>query len=112
MLGGVPDVTVSPVGSPAQLYIASIESNGFTVAVASGSANVRFSWIAVGNRSDADKVQPLPAELANGNFDSQMREVMFNDADLTKAARPIWFDGQSVRFDAAPRPAGATKQEP
>ena len=111
MLGAVPDVTVSPVGSPAQLYILSIERNGFTVAVASGTANVRFSWIAVGNRSDADKVKALPVEIANGSFDSKLLEVMGGEGDLSKSARPIWFDGEKVRFDAAPQPPAQAKQE-
>ena len=111
MLGGVPDVTVTPVGSPAQLYIASIDKNGFTVAVASGTANVRFSWIAVGSRTDAGKVKTLPAELANGAFDAQLKATMFNEADTARSAKPIWWDGQKVRFDAAPQPAAPSKQE-
>ncbi len=111
MLGAPPDVTVSPVGSPAQLYIVSIEREGFTVAVASGSANVRFSWIAVGSRRDAGKVVQLPAEITSGTFDASLKDAMFNEGDTAGTGRTIWWDGQKVRFDKAPEPARPEKVE-
>jgi hypothetical protein len=111
MLGAVPDVTVSPVGSPAQLYIASIDKAGFTVAVASGSANVRFSWIAVADRNDASRVTRLPSEMTNGSFDAQMKDVMFGDGDTERSGKEIWWDGQKIRFDRAPEPARPAKPE-
>jgi hypothetical protein len=111
MLGADPDVTVTAVGSPAQLYIQSIGREGFTVAVASGRANVGFSWIAVGSRMDAGKVKPLPAEIASGAFDTQLSEVMANDGDPAVNAKALWWDGQKVRFDKAPEAARAPKVE-
>lgn len=111
MLAELPDVTVSAVGSPAQLYIKSIEKNGFTVAVASGTANVRFSWIAVGNRVDSEKARALPAEIASKEFDTQLKEVMFNDNDKENSGKAIWWDGSKVRFDKAPEPAKPAKVE-
>jgi hypothetical protein len=111
MLGALPDVTVSPVGSPAQLYILSIERDGFTVAVASGSASVRFSWIAVGSRRDAGKVVQLPAEITSGAFDASLKDAMFNEGDLKQSGKPIWWDGQKIRFDKAPEPAKPEKIE-
>ena len=103
MLSGTPDVTVSPVGSPAQLYIQSIERNGFTVAVAGGSTNVRFSWIAVGKRVDSESVTALPEEVTNNNFDQQMNDVMFNENNKEQSGKPIWWDGSKIRFDQAPQ---------
>ena len=112
MLGDAPDVTVSAVGSPAQLYIKSIERNGFTVVDASGQDAVNFSWIAVGSRMDASKVKALPAELASGDFDAQLKAVMVNDADPAVQGKPVWWDGQRLRFDKAPELNRGPKQEP
>jgi hypothetical protein len=102
MLGAVPNVTVSAVGSPAQLYIKSIEKNGFTVAVADGSANVDFNWIAVGTRLDANKVVALPEEILSNDFDSNINGAMFNDGNNEQSAKPLWWDGSKIRFDKAP----------
>lgn len=112
MLGGTPTVTVTSVGSPAQLYIASIDKSGFTVASGSGPVNARFNWIAVGARVDAARVTELPAEIRAGNFDQTMRDVMHNEADTATSGKPIWFDGQRVRFDAPPEQARTPKVEP
>ncbi len=112
MLGAAPDVTVSAVGSPAQLYIKSIERNGFTVVDASGKDAVNFSWIAVGSRMDASKVEALPAELASGDFDAQLKAVMVNDGDPSVQGKQVWWDGQRLRFDKAPEVNHAAKQEP
>jgi len=102
MLGAAPVVTVSAVGSPAQVYVASISATGFTVAVPARLENVRFNWIAVGARKDAARAGQVPAEIISGNFDTQLRQTMTNDGDTTTTAKPIWHDGQRVRFDAAP----------
>ena len=111
MLAAPPDVTVSPVGSPAQLYIQSVDAAGFTVAVASGTATVRFSWIAVGGRLDAGSAAPLPAEFTAPTFDANMKNVMFNEGDRANSGKAVWFDGQKVRFDTAPEPAKPVKVE-
>ena len=111
MLSASPDVTVSAVGSPAQLYIKSIEKDGFVVAVASGSANVKFSWIAVGSRIDSNKASALPNQLIDNNFDNQLREVMFNDGNTKDSGKAIWWDGQKMRFDKAPEAVKAPKTE-
>lgn len=112
MLGGTPTVTVSAVGSPAQLYIASVDKSGFTVASGSGPVNARFNWIAVGARVDSARVTELPAEIRAGSFDQAMRGVMHNEADTTTSATPVWFDGQRVRFNAPPEQARGPKTEP
>ena len=111
MLSEIPDVTVSAVGSPAQLYIKSIEKNGFTVADASGTANVKFSWIAVGNRVDSSKAKALPAEIANKEFDTQLKDAMFNENDKENSGKAIWWDGSKVRFDKAPEAQRPAKVE-
>lgn len=111
MLNTIPDVTVSAVGSPAQLYIKSIEKNGFTVAVAAGTANVRFSWIAVGNRVDTARARALPSEVLSPDFDTRLKNVMFNEGDRENSGAPMWWDGSKLRFDRAPEAAKPAKIE-
>jgi hypothetical protein len=109
LLGGAPIVTVSAVGSPATVYVQSVTATGFTVAVAGSDVRgLSVNWIAVGSRKDAARAGALPPEIASGSFDRNLRESMSNEGDTSKSGKPIWFDGQRVRFDAAPaqnRPA-------
>jgi hypothetical protein len=103
LLGGAPIVTVSAVGSPATVYVQSVSATGFTVAVASNEVRgLSVNWIAVGSRKDAARATALPPEIASGSFDRNLRESLGNEGDTTKSAKPIWFDGQRVRFDVAP----------
>lgn len=110
LLGGVPDVTVTPIGAPAQLYIKEVSADGFVVAAATPTT-VRFSWIAVGARVDAERAAALPPEVAQGDFDTRMRAVLYDDGRKDRSAAPIWHDGDRVRFDRAPEPPRATKVE-
>lgn len=110
MLGSTPRVTVSPLGSSAAIYIKSIEKNGFTVA-SDNAVNVQFTWIAVGKRIDAGRKPELPADLADNNFDENMKGVMFNENNLEQSATPVWYDGAKVRFDKAPE-VKTEKKEP
>ncbi|MCO5251900.1 MAG: hypothetical protein M9949_10845 [Candidatus Kapabacteria bacterium] len=117
ILGDVPVATVTPIGAPASLYIASIDQNGFWVAlapssIAEGISNVRFSWIAVGKRIDANQIAEVPAEITNINFDSNMNNVLFDENNKEQSGGSIWWDGNKVRFDTAPTIPAAPKVEP
>jgi hypothetical protein len=98
LLGSKPTVTVSALGTPAQLYVKSIEKNGFTIACANGDVNTEFTWIAVGQRVDATTIN-LPADLMDRNFDANMKGVMFNEGITEQSSTPIWWDGAKLRFD-------------
>jgi hypothetical protein len=112
MLGVEPVVTVTPVGSPAQLYVESINYQGFTVAVASGNANVKFSWIAAGNRTDSAKARgAVPTQLTDPNFDAKLKATFHNDGDRSKSGEPLWWDGEKLRFEKAPEVARPAKVE-
>jgi hypothetical protein len=102
MLGETPTVTISPIGNSASLYIAKMDKNGFTVA-SNSSATAQFTWIAVGKRIDADVKAGLPTDIADRNFDNNMKDVMFDENNLDQSAKPIWWDGSKVRFDAIPQ---------
>jgi hypothetical protein len=102
MLGETPTVTISPIGNTASLYIAKMDKNGFTVA-SNSSATAQFTWIAVGKRIDADSKPALPADVADKDFDNNMKDVMFDENNLDQSAKPIWWDGSKLRFDAIPQ---------
>ncbi len=101
LLGAKPRVTVSPVGASANIYIKNVSREGFTVA-SDNAAQVGFSWIAVGKRTDATEQAKLPASIAGKDFDKNMKGVLFNENDKEHSATPIWWDGTEVRFDKAP----------
>lgn len=102
LLSGKPRVTITPVGAAAPIYIKSIDVTGFTVAC-DAATNVAFSWIAVGKRVDAESKGQLPADLADKNFDVNMKGVLFDEENKEQSATPVWFDGSHVRFDAIPQ---------
>jgi hypothetical protein len=117
ILGDVPVATVTPIGAPASLYIVSIDQNGFWVAlapssIAEGISNVRFSWIAVGKRIDANQIAEVPAEITDINFDSNMNNVLFDENNKEQSGGSVWWDGNKVRFDTAPTIPAAPKVEP
>lgn len=111
ILGETPTVTISPIGNSAALYIAKIDRNGFTVAT-DASATAQFTWIAVGKRIDADNKTALPTDVADKDFDNNMKDVMFDENNLDQSAKPIWWDGSKVRFDAAPARKIVKEAEP
>lgn len=95
-------VTVSPLGETKGVYVTNVTANGFTVKEnGGGNSSVKFSWIAVGSRSDAEGIK-LPTEVVAKDFDEKMNGVMFNENNKEEQATPIWWDGQQVRFDAVP----------
>ena len=81
------------------------------MAVAAGTANVRFSWIAVGNRVDTARARALPSEVLSPDFDTRLKNVMFNEGDRENSGAPMWWDGTKLRFDRAPEPARPAKVE-
>jgi len=109
--GQRPVVTVSAVGAPVALYISSIDKNGFSVAAADGSAaNVEFTWTAVAKRVDAQ--QTVPSALMDAQFDEHLKGAMFNEGNLEQSGKPIWWDGEKLRYDAVPERKIENKVEP
>ncbi len=111
MLASAPTVTVSPVGAPVLLYIKSVSTDGFTVASSASDQPVQFHWIAVGSRVDAMTNAALPADLASKDFDANLKAAMSTDGNLNKSAKPMWWDGNKVRFDKPPAQVQAAKVE-
>lgn len=118
MLSEVPGVTLTAVGSPAQLFIKTIDGNGFVVVNPNPvkGASVTFNWIAVGARVDWGGTNALPSQLLDNNFDQTLKDVLFNENNLKDTAKPLWWDGSKLRTDPAPalvnplRPAAKTQK--
>lgn len=101
LLGSVPIVTVTPMGSCNGLYISSIDKNGFTVTeMNNGNSNVEISWIAVGDRIDGNV--EIPSVIIDSNFDNNVRDVLFDDGNKEGQAKGIWWDGTTIRFGQIP----------
>jgi hypothetical protein len=109
-------ITISPMGNSNGLFIESYNENGFTVRENNnGNSSVQFNWIAIGTRKDYETVEHSSEIIAN-DFDQKMNGVMHNDANPVNG-QPIWWDGNDIRFDAAPPkqptsiPASAVRQQ-
>ena len=104
-----PVVTVTPIGNCNGIHIVSISADGFVVEENNnGNANVAFTYIVMGRRVDASSAS-LPADIADKNFDANMKKVMFNENDKEHSASPVWWDGKKLRFDAEPKGGAAKK---
>ena len=100
--GQVPVVTVSPMGQCMGIFISKVDANGFEVEeLAGGSSDAPFSFIVIGTRLDAHTAN-VPEALQDVNFDSEMKEMMFNESNMDRDASPVWWDGKSIRYDALP----------
>jgi hypothetical protein len=66
-----------------------------------GSSNVEISWIAVGNRSDAENAA-VPAMLTNSSFNRNLSLAMFNDGNKKKSGLSMWWNGKELQFGEMP----------
>jgi hypothetical protein len=108
----LPTITVTPSGECKGLYISECTAEGFTVKeLGSGTSNVEFNWISVANRVDHPSKPQLPEIIADKGFEQNLKQVMFNENNLERSAKPIWFDGKLIRFDQPVKTtANASKQ--
>lgn len=95
-------VTVTPMGKSNGVYIESVSPEGFTVVENnSGTSSISFSWISAGTKRGYENVNN-PAELLSPEYDANMNDVMFNENDKENSGKPIWWDGEKLRFDKIP----------
>lgn len=110
LLGENPEVTVTPKGNCNGVYIASVDKNGFTIKeMNNGTSNVAISWISVGNRLD-NRMDKATEMVANPNFDRNVQQVLFNDANLDGKGMGIWWDGSAIRFGNMPASLSVVKR--
>ncbi len=97
-----PIVTVTPVGNCNGIHLVSVSNTGFEVEENNnGTAAVKFTYMVMGKRVDGTPTN-LPDALANKNFDENLKAFMFNEANTEQSAKPMWWDGEKIRFDSAP----------
>jgi hypothetical protein len=102
LLGESPVVTASPMGACNGVYIAEVSKEGFVIREQNnGSSNVEISWIAVGNRSDAENAE-VPAMLTNSSFNRNLSLAMFNDGNKKKSGLSMWWNGKELQFGDMP----------
>lgn len=106
-----PVVTITPIGSPAIVFIKSITNEGFTV-VSEEEISAEFSWIAVGTRIDNDVTARFPEDLKSINFDENMNEFMFNENNKERNAKAMWWNGQNIQFGVLPEKLNKTYDKP
>ena len=95
-------VTVTPIGETNGIHLTSLKSNSFSVAENSnGKGNLQFTWIAIAVRKGYENPEN-PKEVLSSDFDDKLNGFMFNENDLKNKAKPIWWDGKSIRYDAIP----------
>ncbi|RXR21133.1 hypothetical protein EQG63_04105 [Flavobacterium amnicola] len=101
LLGDTPIVTTTPMGQCNGIYIESIDKSGFTIKeLNNGTSNVAVSWIAVGDRIDANK--KIQSDVLAIDFDSNINEVMFNENNKDDNAKAVWSDGSKINFGKLP----------
>ncbi|WNM19921.1 beta strand repeat-containing protein [Flavobacterium capsici] len=102
LLGDIPVVTTTPMGQCNGIYIESVDKNGFTIKeLSNGTSNVTISWIAVGDRIDANRTS-IPDSILSKDFDSNLNEVMFNENNLNNSGKAMWSDGNKINFGQLP----------
>lgn len=106
LLGDTPIITATPMGECNGVYIAAVDKAGFTIKeLGNGSNEVSVSWIAVGERADANS-NALVKEVLEPDFDRNINEVMFNENNTAGQAKGIWSENGKVYFGAIPKRFG------
>ncbi len=93
-------ITVTPMGSPAHLYVAEWNYSGFVVKSEGDEDGIKFSYVVVGKPNGGTSA--TPEEIVSKSFDENMDGVMFNESIKDRSATPMWWDGSKLRFDAIP----------
>ena len=114
LLGDIPIVTTTPMGQCNGLYIESIDKDGFVIKeLNNGTSNVPVSWIAVGDRVDAN-TNTIAESILNKDFDENINQVMFNENNKSQSAKAVWTDGNTIQFGELPenlKQKNTTKKE-
>ena len=97
------NITITPVGDCNGVFVKSITNTGFYIKENNkGKSNVSFNWTAIGTKKGYENGVNISDEILAKDFDSNMNDVMFNDSDRNNKAKPIYFDGNKIRFEEAP----------
>lgn len=94
------NITITPTGATNGVYISKVTTEGFYVKEnLNGTSNASFNWVAIGTKNGFENGVEISDEILSNNFDKNMNDVMFNDGDTKSEAKPIYFDGNKIRFE-------------
>lgn len=94
------NITITPMGATNGVYVSRVTSTGFFVKEnLNGKSNANFSWFAIGTQKGYENGVKISNEILANDFDKKMDGVMYNEADTTGEATPIYFDGNKVKFE-------------
>ena len=105
------NITITPIGDCNGVFVKQITNKGFFIKENNkGVSNVALNWTAIGTRKGYEKGIEITDEILDKDFDSKMSGVMFNDGDAKNNGKPIYFDGNKVRFEESPSELNKPKE--
>lgn len=94
------NITITPMGATNGVYVSKITSTGFFVKEnLNGKSNANFSWTAISTQKGYENGVKISNEILANDFDKKMDGVMYNEANTTGEATPIYFDGSKIKFE-------------
>lgn len=94
------NITITPTGATNGVYIDRVTKTGFYVKEnLKGTSNASFNWTAISTQKGFENGVSLSKEILANDFDKKMDGVMYNEADTTSEATPIYFDGTKIKFE-------------
>ncbi|ESU23438.1 hypothetical protein FEDK69T_16040 [Flavobacterium enshiense DK69] len=96
------NVTVTPTSETNGVYVTGVTADGFYVKEnRGGSSNASFNWVAIGTKAGYENGIEISKTILAQDFDKNMDGVMTTDGS-GKEGKPIYFDGQNIRFERIP----------
>ncbi|MFP4460437.1 MAG: hypothetical protein ACLFSQ_12720 [Candidatus Zixiibacteriota bacterium] len=93
----LPVVTITPIGSGGDIYIESIDSDGFTVASDVSVDDLQFTYIAIGEKIGSSSKQ-LPQEVLDPEYDGIMAGHLRYEGDEENPPYAVWIDSRDGQF--------------
>ncbi|UOK42598.1 MULTISPECIES: hypothetical protein [Flavobacterium] len=96
------NVTVTPTSETNGVYVSRVSSDGFYIKENQrGTSNATFNWVAIGTKAGYENGIEISKTILAQDFDKNMDGVMTTDGS-GKEGKPIYFDGQNIRFERIP----------
>ncbi len=90
-------VTVTPLGDCNGLHLISAKKSGFVVEENKGGrSNVKFTWIAMATRIEAEHSN-TPGEFLDKDFDKNLDDFMVNE-NINQAGKAMYMENGEIKF--------------
>lgn len=94
------NITITPMGATNGVYVSRVTSTGFFVKEnLNGKSNASFSWLAISTQKGYENGVKISNEILANDYDKNMNDVMFNESNTKEEGKPIYFDGNKIKFD-------------